>query len=71
MLVDSKVWGFTLGAAVVTGLGCGLVAAWGIWRSDLQATLKEGGQRSSAPFPHAKPPGSIHLRRFDTNEAAA
>ncbi len=46
--IDFNVWWYTLGVTVLTGLGCGLIPAWRIWRTDLQERLKEGGQRSMA-----------------------
>ncbi len=46
--IDVTVWWFTLAAAVVTGLLCGLVPAWWIWRTDLHERLKQGGQRAGS-----------------------
>lgn len=45
--IDSTVWWFALGVAIFTGLLCGLVPAWRIWRADPHDTLKQGGQRST------------------------
>ena len=46
--IDFSVWWYTLAVAVLTGLGCGLIPAWRIWRTNLQQDLKDGGQRSVA-----------------------
>ncbi len=45
--IDLTVWWFTLAVAVLTGIVCGLIPAWRIWRTDPHETLKEGGQRSA------------------------
>ncbi len=46
--IDATVWWFTLAAAVATGLLCGLVSAWRIWRAGLHERLKQGGQRAGS-----------------------
>jgi putative ABC transport system permease protein len=45
--IDGSVLGFTLLVAVGTGLLFGLAPAWGAFRPDLQAALKEGGKSST------------------------
>jgi len=45
--MDGRVLGFTLGISVLAGLLIGLLPALKISRSDLQATLKEGGRGTS------------------------
>jgi putative ABC transport system permease protein len=46
--VDPRVLGFTLGISLLTGLVFGLAPAWHVGRTDLQGTLKETGQSTSA-----------------------
>ncbi|HZN12207.1 MAG TPA: ABC transporter permease, partial [Blastocatellia bacterium] len=46
--VDGRVLLFTLGVSVLTGLIFGLVPAWQMARTDLNAALKEGGRSTTA-----------------------
>ena len=46
--LDLSVFAFTLGCALLTGLGFGALPAWSASRSDAAAALKEAGARGSA-----------------------
>ncbi|MBI1760543.1 MAG: ABC transporter permease [Acidobacteria bacterium] len=46
--LDRAVFGFTLGAALLTGLVFGLLPAWRVSRPDLNEALKEGGRTAGA-----------------------
>ncbi len=46
--LDLRIFGFTMGVALLTGLLFGLVPALQLSRADLNASLKEGGTRSTA-----------------------
>ena len=46
--VDPLVLGFTLGISLLTGIIFGLAPAWQVGRTNLQGTLKETGQSTSA-----------------------
>jgi putative ABC transport system permease protein len=46
--IDATALWFTLAAAVLTGLLCGMAPAWRVWRADLHERLKQGGQRSAS-----------------------
>ena len=46
--LDFNVFAFTLGCALLTGLGFGALPAWSASRSDAAAALKEAGTRGSA-----------------------
>jgi predicted permease len=51
-LLDWRILIFTMGAAILTGILFGLVPAWQISRSDVNATLKESGSRSGTGRHH-------------------
>ena len=51
-LLDWRVFAFTLGVAVITGLLFGLVPALHLAKTDLSSTLKEAGGRSASGFRH-------------------
>lgn len=48
MQLDARVLGFTLFAAIVTSVLCGLAPAWQATRYDLNEALKEGGKSTTA-----------------------
>ncbi len=48
--VDWRVLGFTLGVSLVTGIFFGLIPAFTASRTDLNTTLKEGGNRTGSGF---------------------
>ncbi|MFZ0745321.1 MAG: ABC transporter permease [Terracidiphilus sp.] len=54
VLIDWRVLGFTLGVCLLTGLMFGLFPAIGASRPDLNATLKEGSNRSGTGFRQGK-----------------
>ncbi len=51
-LLDWRILIFTIGAAILTGILFGLVPAWQISRSDVNATLKESASRSGSGRHH-------------------
>ena len=52
--LDWQVAGFALGAAVVTGLLCGLIPAFAAARTSVNEALKEGGRTGTAGGGHAR-----------------
>ena len=52
--IDWRVLGFTLGVSLLTGVLFGLFPAFSASRSDLNATLKESGNRSGTGFREGK-----------------
>ena len=50
--LDAVALGFTFVTAALTGLLFGLVPAWQVSRADLQATLKDGGGRTTGSASH-------------------
>jgi putative ABC transport system permease protein len=48
MRIDSTVLLFTLGASILTGVVFGIVPAWQATRTNLNESLKEGGQKGAA-----------------------
>jgi predicted permease len=46
--LDARVFGYSLAAALVTGILVGLAPAWLIWRANLSDVLREGARGASA-----------------------